>query len=100
MKGNVSAVRNALNDYKSTVHMKKRDVLAALRVAAERDSIKDSTVKPEINTNSNAQDKADRPNVFHLADNGVKEGIAEVITKIVRRDITNPILGTIGQQQF
>ena len=34
MEGLTSAGRNALNDYKSTVHIKKRDVLAALRAAA------------------------------------------------------------------
>ena len=60
MKGLVSTVRNALNAYKSTVHIKKRDVIAASRAAAKRASIKDSTVKLKINTNSDAQDKADR----------------------------------------
>ena len=49
--GNVS---NALNDYKSTVHIKNRDVLAASRAAAERASTNDSTVEPEIDNNSNA----------------------------------------------
>ena len=54
MKGLASVVGNALNDYKLTVHIKKRDMLVALRVAAELDIIEDSTVEPEINTNSDA----------------------------------------------
>ena len=58
MKGLASAVRNALNNYKLTFHIKKRDVISASRAAAERSNIKDSTVKPEINTNSDTQDEA------------------------------------------
>ena len=57
MKGLASVIRNALNTYKSTAHIKKRVVLAASREAAERASIKDSTVEPEINTNIDAQDE-------------------------------------------
>ena len=59
MKGLTSDVGNALNDYKLTVHIKKRDVLAASRAAAKHASTNDSTVEPEINTNSNAQDETD-----------------------------------------
>ena len=44
IKGMASAAGNALNNYKSMVHIKKREVLAASRAAAERDSIEDSTV--------------------------------------------------------
>ena len=86
MKGLASAVGNALNDYKSTIHIKKQDVLAASRAAAERSSIEDSTVKLEINTNSDEQDEENRQNIFRLAAIGVKEGIAGGITKIVGRD--------------
>ena len=66
MKGLAIDVGNTLNDYKSTVHIKKRDVLAASRAAAKRASTDDSTVEPEIDNNSNAQDEADRQNVFCL----------------------------------
>ena len=100
MKVLVSAVINVLNAYKSTVHVKKRDVLAASRSAAEQASTEDSTVKPEINKNIDAQDEADLQNVFRLAAIGVKEGIAEGITKIVGRDITNPILQTTDNSDF
>ena len=46
MKGLASVVGKALNDYKSTVHINKRDVLAASRAVAKRASIKYSTPKP------------------------------------------------------
>ena len=59
-----------------------------------------STVNPEITTKSDAQDEADRKNVFCLAAIGVKEGIAEGITKIVGKDITNLILQTTENSDF
>ena len=95
-----SAVGNALNDYKLTVHVKKRKVIAGSRASAKRSSIEDSTVEPEINTNSDALDEADPQNVFRLAAIRVKKGIAEEITNIVGRDITNPILRTTDNSDF
>ena len=71
-----------------------------MRAATKRTSTDDSTVKPEIDNNSNAQDVADWQNVFRLTEIGVKEDIAEVITKIVSRDITNPILRTTDNSDF
>ena len=84
MKGLASAVVNALNYFKSTVHIKKRDVVAASRAADEQSNIEYSTLKPEIKTKSDAQDEADCQNLLRLAAIGVKEGIAEVnLTKIL-----------------
>ena len=60
MKGLASNTSNVLNEYKSTINIKKRDVLAASRAAADIVSTNDSTVKPEITNTSDAQDKADR----------------------------------------
>ena len=100
MKGLASNIKNALNEYKSTIHIKKRDVLAASRSAAERASTNDSTLKPEILNNSDAQDKANRQNVFCLSAIGVNEGIAEGLTNIVGKDITNPILRKIDNSNF
>ena len=74
MKGLVSAVGNALNNYKVTVHIKKRDVLAASIAAAGRAIIKDSIVKPEINTNSDVEDKADHQKVFASQQSDSKRG--------------------------
>ena len=100
MKGLLSDVINALNKYKSIIHINKRDVLAASRAAAKRASTDNSTVKPDIANNSDAQDKANCQNVFRLAEIGVKEGIAERITKIFGRDITNPIIWTTDNSDF
>ena len=100
MKGLTSDISNALNEYRSTIHIKNRDVLAASREAADRARTNDSTVDPEITNISDAQDEADRQNVFRLATIDVKEGIAEGITKIVGRDITNPILRTTDNSDF
>ena len=100
MKGLAGNVGNALKDYKSTVHINKRDVRAALRSAAKRASTDNSTVKPDIANNSDAQEKANCQNVFRLAEIGVKEGIAERITRIFGRDITNPIIWTTDNSDF
>ena len=100
MKRLVSDVGNMLNEYKSTIHIKKRDVLAASRAAAERAITDGSTVEPEIANNSDAQDEAGWQNVFRLAAIGVKDGIAEGITKIVGREIKNPILRMTENRNF
>ena len=65
-------IKIALNKYKSTIHIKKRDVLAASRAAAKRAITYDSTVESEIMNNSDAQDETDRQNVFRLTAIGVK----------------------------
>ena len=54
MKGLTGNVNNVINEYKSTIHIKKRDVLAASRATAERASTNNSTVEKEIANNSNA----------------------------------------------
>jgi hypothetical protein len=48
----------------------------------------------KIATNSDAQEEADRQNTYRLAAIEVKEGVAAGITKIIGKDITNPILRT------
>ena len=60
MKGLVSNNINMLNEYKSTINIKKIDMLAASRAAADIFRTNASTVKPEITTNSDAQDESDR----------------------------------------
>ena len=100
MKGLASNVSNVLRKYKSTIHIKKRDVLAASRAAAKRARIDNSTVGPDITNNSDTQDEADQQNVFFLAAIGVNEGIMEGITKNVRWDIANPILRTTGNSDL
>ena len=67
MKRLVSDVGNMLDEYKSTIHIKKRDVLAASRAAAKCASTYNSTVEPEITNNSDSQDKTDQQNIFRFA---------------------------------
>ena len=100
MKGLLSNISNTLKKYKSTIHIKNRDVLAASRAAANCASPDDSSVDPEITNNSDDQDESDRHNVFRLAASSIKEEITEGITKIVGRDITNPILWTTDDSNF
>ena len=75
-------------------------MIAASRAAANRVSTNDSTVYPEITNSTDAQDEADRQNIFRLAAIGVKEGITEGITKVFRKYITNPILQTMEDRDF
>ena len=100
MKGITSNIRNARNEYKSTININKRDVLVAARAAAKRARTDDGPVNPDILNNSDAQYKNDRQNVFRLSAIGVKDGIVEGITKIVGRDITKPILQTTEKSDF
>ena len=72
MKVLVSDNSNTLNEYKSTINIKKRYVLAASRRAAELSSTDAVIVKPEITTNSDAQDKAKGQNFSRLAAIDVK----------------------------
>ena len=75
MKGLAIDISNTLNEYRSTIHIKKRDVFAASRAAANQSSTNNSTTDKEITNNIDAQDKSDQHNVFRLTKIGVKEGI-------------------------
>ena len=95
MKGLLSTATNTLTEYKATISIKRKDVLKDSKDAAARlSSSSGTTVQAEIVTNSDAQEEADRQNTYRLAAIGVKEGVAAGITKIVGKDITNPILRT------
>ena len=102
MKGLVSNISNMINVYRSTINVKKRDVLAVSIAAADLVSNDNITVEPEITNKSDAQDKSDQQNVFRLTEIGTKKGIAEGITKIVRKDIKKPVLRMTddGQQRL
>ena len=93
MKGLLSTATNTLTEYKATISIKRKDILKDSKDAAARLSSSSGTmVQPEIATNSDTQEEADRQNTYQLAEIGVKEGVAAGITKIVGKDITNPIL--------
>ena len=101
MKGLLSTNHNTLNRYKATIAIKRKDVLQDSKDEAALLSASSGTkIAPEITTNSDAQDEADRQNTFRLAAVGAKEGIAEGITALVRKDITNPILRTADGSDF
>jgi hypothetical protein len=101
MKGLLSTATNTLTEYKATISIKRKDVLKDSKDAAPRLSSSSGTmVQPEIATNSNAQEEADRQNTYRLAAIGVKEGVAAGITKIFGKDITNPILRTTDGISF
>jgi hypothetical protein len=95
MKGLLSTANNTLTEYKANISIKHKDVLKDSKDTAGCLSNSSGTpVQPEITTNSDAQEEADRQNTYRLAAIGVKEGVAAGITKIVGKDITNPILRT------
>ena len=101
MKGLLSTTHNTLNRYKATIAIKRKDILRESKEeAALLSASAGATIAPEITTNSDAQDEADRQNTFRLAAVGAKEGIAEGITALVGKDITNPILRTSDGSDF
>jgi len=101
VKGRLSTATNTLTEYKATIIIKRKDILKDSKDAAARlSSSSGTTVQPEIAINSDAQEEADRQNTYQLAVIGVKEGVAVGITKIVGKDITNPILRTTDGISF
>ena len=89
MKGLTSAEPNELTGFKANVTITKADVKKALLEAA---ALVSSATAAKITTNEDAQEEANRQNVFRLASSGVKEGMAREITARVGVSITNPIL--------
>ena len=89
-----SETPNTLTNYKSNVTIKKSDVKIQSIAEGQAASSTINIVVPEITTNANAQDKADRQNTKRLAEIRLKEAIAAVITSIVGSQITKPILRT------
>jgi len=101
MKGLLSTAKNILMEYKATISIKRKDVLKDSKDVTDCLSNSSGTpVQPEIAMNSDAQEEADRQNTYQLAAIGVKEGVAAGITKIVGKDITNPILRTSDSTSF
>ncbi len=103
MKGLLSTAKITLTNYKAHISIKHKDALKDPKDAADRLSSSSSsgtTVQPEIATNSDAQEEADRQNTYRLGAIGVIEGVAEGITKLVGKDITNPILQTTDGISF
>ena len=100
MVGIVSETPNTLTNYKSNVAIKKSNIKRQSIAEAQAASLKIIIVAPEIMTNADAQDEADRQNTAWLATIGVKEAIVDAITSIVGAQITNPILRTTDGSDF
>ena len=92
MDGLGSEMPNTLTNYKSNIAIKKINVKRQSITEAQAASSTINIVAPEITTNANAQDEADRQNTARLLMIGIKESIAAAITSIFGAQITNPIL--------
>ena len=95
-----SKTPNTLTGYQSNVVIKKSDVKKQLIAEAQAARSTGNTVAPEITTNADSQDKADRQNTSRLVAIGVKEAISAAITSIVEAQTTNPILCTTDRSDF
>ena len=88
MRGLVNLLPNELTSFKANVAITRADV--------KRQSIADApggdATKAEITSNEDAQEEANRQNVFRLACIGAKESMAKEITARVGNSITNTIL--------
>ena len=91
MVGRGSETLNMLINFNSNISIKKSDVKRQYVAKAQADSSTINIVAPEITTNSNEQDEADRQNSARIAAIGVKEAILAAITSIIGSQITNPI---------
>jgi len=103
MKGLLSTAKNTLTEYNAHISIKRKDVIKDSKSKDAADCLSSSnetTVQPEIATNSNAQEEVDRQNIYQLAAISVEEGVAAGITNIVGKDITNPILQTADGISF
>ena len=100
MVGLGSEMPNTLTNYKSNVAIKKRNVKRHSIAEAQAVNPTINFVTPEITTNADAQDKADRQNTAWLAAIRVKDAIAAAITSIVGAKITNLILRTTYGSDF
>ena len=89
MKGLLDEAPNELNGSKANVAIKAAEI--KVKSAAEAAAIS-STEVPQITTNEDAQEEANRQNAFRLASIGAKEQMAAEITAKVGESITNPVL--------
>jgi hypothetical protein len=100
MKGLLAATANSLNAILSTKLGTRSSVLNSSKTATATASTLTKTVEPKITTNADAQEEADRINMFRLAEIGAKEGAAAGISKVVGTDIIDATLRTTDQQYF
>ena len=103
MKGLLSEQPNNINGLRSNKVATRSSILAASKAAAAkatREATGETKIAPEIVTNDDARDEADRVNMFRLAVIGAKEGVAAGIRAVVGNDITDNTLRTTDGQDF
>ena len=91
---NPDTTANGLTRMRSLTTATRQAILTRSRTIAAAASTANTTVTPDIDTNADAQDEADRQNMFLLAVMGAKEGVAAGVATIVGKAITDPILRT------
>lgn len=85
--------KNAINSIKSTTVYTADDVLAQSKAEAKKISAAQNiTAAPKYNTRADAQEHADRLNVYSQAVVGYKEGVVEALTNAVGSDVLNAAL--------
>ena len=89
-----SAKTDTLTGYQSNIAVQKSNVKKQSIAEDEAARSTDDIVTPEIKTNADAQNEADKHNTASLAAIGVKEAIAATIKSIVGAQIKNLILRT------
>ena len=91
---NPDTAANGLTGMRSSATATRQVILAKSRAVATAASTANNVVTPDIDTNPDAQDEADRQNMFLLAVMGAKEGVAAGVATIVGKAITDPVLRT------
>ena len=94
MKGLASATPNVFTGTKSTVSVKRANILRKSKEAAERARTTSTVVDTKITSNTDVQDKVDHQKMIRLVAIGIKDATASGIKKIVGEAITKPILRT------
>jgi hypothetical protein len=100
MKGLFTDATNELNSILSTKLVKRSSILKASKSTTTLATTPTLAVDPDVKTNTDAQEEADKINMFRMAAIGSKEGAAAGISKAVGTDITDATLRTTGRQDF
>ena len=100
MKVLLAKAANELKSILSTKLVTRSSVLKDSKATAAAASTSTTTVEPEIKSNADAQEEANRIKMFRLAAISAKEGAAAGISKVVGTDITDSTLRTNDGQDF
>ena len=90
------APANSLTTIKATSSATRATVLAASKEATVAISTTLAPVEPYIKTNADAQDEADRQNMYILEVVGAKKGVVAGVTTISGKEITGAVLHSVN----